>query len=144
MSGLVRIVYCSRNRVTGSRPEVELQIRKILAAARTNNRAARLTGAMTFNDSCFAQVLEGAVADLAPIFGRIRRDPRHSDLRILEQTQPAHRMFPHWSMAYVDAPGKDGCHPLAHFVFEAALTCGAGPEAEQLLESLRLLTRNAT
>jgi hypothetical protein len=141
MRRFLRIVYCSRSSVTGTRAELEVQIRNILATARTNNKAARLTGALTFNDSCFAQVLEGYADDLRPIFDRIRRDPRHSDIKILSSTEPTRRLFPHWSMAYVDTPYDDGCHPLAHFAFEAALTNGAEPEAEQLLHAMRQLTR---
>lgn len=137
MSRLCRIVYCSRSLITGSRADVELKIRTILASARTKNRAANVSGALTFNESCFAQVLEGAVADVAPIFERIRRDPRHCDVRILAQSQAPRRLFPTWSMAYVEPEYGDGRHPLAHFSFEAALINGAGHEARQLLESLR-------
>jgi hypothetical protein len=141
MRTFLRIVYCSRNSVIGTRAEVEVQIRNILATARTNNKAARVTGAMTFNDSCFAQVLEGYADDLRPIFDRIRRDGRHSDIKILASTEPARRLFPQWSMAYVETPQDDGRHPLAHFEFEAALTKGAEPEADQLLHAMRQLTK---
>ena len=139
MSKLCRIVYCSRSLLTGSRADIELGIRKILATARLNNRAARLTGALTFTDSCFAQVLEGSLDDLASVFAKIRRDPRHTDLKILEQTSPESRLFPKWSMAFVDTPDGDGDHPLAHFSFEAALSNGAAPEAERVLSALRRL-----
>jgi hypothetical protein len=137
MSRLLRILYCSRSCVTGSRADVEMQIRKILATARTGNRQARLTGALTFNENCFAQVLEGAPTDLMPLFARICRDPRHCDVKVLAESQPTRRLFPHWSMAFVDPPHGDGRHPLSHFSFEAALTDGTGPEAEQLLDALR-------
>jgi Sensors of blue-light using FAD len=136
MGKLLRIAYCSRSSVTGSRAEIEMQTRKILATARTNNREARVTGAMAFNEDCFAQVLEGSPGVLAPLFERIRRDPRHRDVKILAQTQPMRRLFPQWSMAYVDTPDGDGRHPLSHFSFEAALTAGAEPEAMQLLEAM--------
>jgi hypothetical protein len=141
MRKFLRIVYCSRNSVIGTAAEIEVQIRNILATARTNNKAAQVTGAMTFNQNCFAQVLEGDAEDLRPIFDRIRRDPRHSDIKILRCTEPTRRLFSHWSMAYVDTPHNDGRHPLAHFAFEAALTHGAEPEAEQLLNAMRQLTK---
>ena len=44
-------------------------------------------------------------------------------------------------MAYVETPVGDGRHPLAHFSFEAALTQGAAPAADQLLLALQRLTR---
>jgi hypothetical protein len=137
MSRLNRIIYCSRSRLTGSRADIEMQIRNILASARTLNKAAGLTGALTFNENCFAQVLEGAADDLMPVIERIRRDRRHADVKILAQNQPANRMFASWSMAFAERPGGHERHPLAHFSFEAALIDGAAPEAEQLLDTLR-------
>jgi len=137
MSGLSRIVYCSRSRLTGSRADIEMQIRQILATARTSNKEAHLTGALTFNENCFAQVLEGAPEDLTAVFAKIRRDPRHTDVKVLTQDAPTRRMFASWSMAFVDTPAGQGRHPLSHFAFEAALTDGAAPEAERLLDALR-------
>jgi len=139
VSRLCRIVYCSRSLLKGSQSDIESQIRNILAKARINNRRAGLTGALTFNESCFAQVLEGDDGDLGPFYEKIRRDPRHTDVKILAQSNPARRLFPSWSMAYVDSPSGHGRHPLTHFSFEAALTHGAAPEAQLLLNALRQL-----
>ena len=131
------IIYCSRSCLKGTTAELEAQTRRILASARVNNKKAHVTGAMTFNEIGFAQVLEGATSDAMPIFERIRRDARHCDLKVLSQTNPTSRVFPYWSMAYVGTPHGHGRHPLAHFAFEAALTDGASPQAEQLLSCLR-------
>src|SRR5476651_1861320 len=136
MSNLYRIVYCSRSNLNGSRAELEVQIRKILSAARKNNRLANLSGAMAFNDGWFAQVLEGSMDDLTRVFGQIRSDPRHRDLRILQQVATKERLFPTWSMAYVGTQDAQTRHPLAHFEFESALTNGALPEAQKLLDAL--------
>jgi len=137
MSRLYRIVYCSRSLLKGSRSDIEGQIRHILVTARTRNAEAGLTGAMTFNESCFAQVLEGNDNELAPLFEKIRRDPQHTDVKTLVQDTPTQRLFPSWSMAYAGTPSGHGRNPLAHFSFEAALTHGAGPEAQLLLDALR-------
>jgi len=82
------IIYCSRSRLKGTTVELEAQTRRILASARLSNKKAHVTGAMTFNEIGFAQVLEGATLDVMPIFERIRRDARHGDLRVLLQTIP--------------------------------------------------------
>jgi hypothetical protein len=137
VSSLCRIVYCSRSLLKGSRSDIEAQIRQILATARTRNREAGLTGAMTFNESFFAQVLEGVDDDLAPLYEKIGRDPRHTDVKTLVRDSPRQRLFPSWSMAYVDTSSGHGRHPLAHFSFEDALTHGAAPEARLLLNALR-------
>jgi hypothetical protein len=91
---------------------------------------------MAFNQHGFAQVLEGSMDELARIFGRIRNDPRHRDLRVLQKTITKARLFPTWSMAYADASDGQGHHPLAHFEFESALTNGSSPEAQELLDGL--------
>jgi hypothetical protein len=137
MSKLYRIVYCSRSCLTGASAEIEVQIRQILATSRVNNPKYDLTGALTFNQSYFAQVLEGAGDDLARLIEHIRRDPRHSHFHILETRQIVTRLFPRWSMAYVAKSDGTMGHPLAHFEFEAALTRGATPEAKKLLSALR-------
>jgi hypothetical protein len=137
MSSLYRLIYCSRSTLTGSPPELEAEVRRILATARENNRAAGVTGAMAFNDDWFAQVLEGSKSDVVRIFGKISRDPRHCDLGILQQTAAATRLFPTWSMAYAETLDHQGRHPLAHFQFEPALNNGAQPEAQKLLAVLR-------
>ena len=56
---LRRLVYYSRNRVTGPSKKVAAQIRSILAASRRNNEPVGITGARMFNAGCFAQVIEG-------------------------------------------------------------------------------------
>src|SRR5277367_851257 len=101
MSNLYRIAYCSRSCLTGTSEEIEMKIRQILATARISNRKHDLTGALTFNQSYFAQVLEGAADDLAPLIRHIQRDPRHSHFHLLERREIVTRSFPSWSMAYV-------------------------------------------
>ena len=137
MSKLYRIAYCSRSCLTGTPEEIEIQIRRILATARVSNHKHDLTGALAFNQSYFAQVLEGAADDLALLIEHIRRDARHSHFHVLERREIATRSFPHWSMAYVAKSDGTMGHPLAHFQFESALTDGATPEAEKLLSALR-------
>jgi hypothetical protein len=136
MGNLHRIVYLSRSLLTGSPADLETKVRRILATARINNRKHRLTGALAFNEHGFGQVLEGSPDDLALIFGRIRQDPRHCDVKILVQAPAEKRLFPSWSMAFAKGSAGQNDHPLAHFAFEAALTDGATPEAETLLGAL--------
>ena len=70
--------------------------------ARTNNhKFLSLTGALSFNESYFAQVLEGGADDLMGLMERVNKDPRHSHLRVLERVEITERSFPEWSMGYV-------------------------------------------
>lgn len=97
---LHRLVYHSRNLLPGPEEAVSAAIRQILAVSRRNNTAAGVTGALMFNQGCFAQVLEGPRATVERTFERIQRDPRHSDVVLLQFGTVERRAFPGWSMAF--------------------------------------------
>jgi hypothetical protein len=101
MEEIARVIYYSRNRMTGPPAEVSAAIHTMLAYIRPANTRAGLTGALMFNQSCFAQVLEGPVEALEATYRRIVKDPRHSDIELLAQGTVPCRTFPLWSMAYV-------------------------------------------
>ncbi|MGB7757747.1 MAG: BLUF domain-containing protein [Salinisphaera sp.] len=98
---LYRLVYFSRNTVPGDPEAVRAEIETILERSRRNNAAARVTGALMFNDGCFAQVLEGPHDAIQATFERIQCDERHADVKVLAFDRRSTRGFAHWSMAYV-------------------------------------------
>lgn len=105
---LYRLIYFSRNAMTGDTDKVRTEIDSILASARRNNAAAGLTGALMFNNSYFAQVLEGPHAAIQATFERIQCDGRHREVKVLAFYRCSERGFAHWSMAHVgDATGED-------------------------------------
>ena len=82
--GLHRLVYYSRNTLSGSEQAIALEIQQVLASSRRNNAADGITGALMFNRGCFAQVLEGPRPALERTFERIQRDMRHEDVLLLQ------------------------------------------------------------
>jgi hypothetical protein len=94
------LAYFSRNRILGAPADIETEIRKILASARRHNRERQITGALLFSDGCFAQVLEGELAEVEAIFETIQCDPRHSDVTVLHVHSIEARSFGSWSMAF--------------------------------------------
>ena len=99
--GLHRLVYYSRNSLSGSEQAIGHEIQQVLASSRRNNAADGITGALLFNRGCFAQVLEGPRAAVERTFERIQRDPRHEDVLLLRFERIQERAFPGWSMAFV-------------------------------------------
>ena len=95
---LYRVIYLSRIRILPEQQHTELA--RILADARARNAASAVTGALLFNGTGFAQALEGALPEVAAIFERIQRDPRHGDVVVLESAAVPERAFPDWAMAY--------------------------------------------
>ncbi len=109
-----QIVYCSRNRITGSAGDIEAGIAAILATARTRNQRAGISGALLFNGSAFAQVLEGPLDAVEEVFEAIQCDDRHSDVVILRTAEAKDRVFSGWSMAYAEIDLDEAfANPLA-------------------------------
>ncbi len=100
-SDLYKILYCSRNLIEGGQTRRDEEISKILQSARVNNKQRNVTGALLFNAGCFAQALEGPQLAVEEIFEKIQRDPRHSDVTVLQTETRGKRDFPDWSMAHV-------------------------------------------
>ena len=98
---LYRLVYYSRNRITGKPDEVAREIAAILSTSQANNARVAITGALIFNSGIFAQVLEGNLSDVETTFERIQRDHRHGDVQVLAFERTPGRGFPTWSMGYV-------------------------------------------
>lgn len=103
MTQLYRVLYCSRNRLTGQ-PDTYLgEIQGILATSRKNNGRDGVTGGLLFSDGCFAQVLEGPLKMIEGAFERIQCDERHQTVTVLQSGSIAARDFPDWSMAFTEA-----------------------------------------
>jgi hypothetical protein len=94
------LTYFSRNSIEAADGDLEVEINRILAIARESNRKLGVTGALLFSEGCFAQVLEGGLAQVEAIFERIECDPRHQNVTILQFTPIKERSFGNWSMAF--------------------------------------------
>jgi hypothetical protein len=95
-----RLAYFSRSTLAGPPDALDAEVQRILTTSRRNNTATGVTGALLFNSSCFAQVLEGQLEAVETTFERIQRDQRHTDVTVLELTQVAEHGFATWSMAF--------------------------------------------
>ena len=62
-----------------------------------------MTGGLVFNHINFVQVLEGEEADVRQLIQSISRDPRHTDVRIIEARTFETRLFGAWSMGYASS-----------------------------------------
>lgn len=78
----------------------EESVQSMLAAAREHNASAEITGLLLFRTGTFIQFLEGAAEEIDQLIGRIRRDDRHQDVRVIIEEPVDHRRFPDWRMGY--------------------------------------------
>lgn len=100
-SGLFQIAYISDNSVASDTAELEAMIENIQADSSKNNTADNISGALMFNQLCFAQILEGESHIIENTFERIQNDPRHHNIQVLDYGPIKHRSFPDWAMAFV-------------------------------------------
>ena len=91
---LIRLIYVSR-----ALSPMPLEIKDILFAARKNNPALGVTGALCFLEGIYLQHLEGEAFAVNALYQTIERDPRHSHIKILLRNQISQRTHPKWSMA---------------------------------------------
>lgn len=73
---------------------------RLLDSARRRNEACGVTGMLVYaSDSCL-QLFEGEDDAVEMIWDRIRMDPRHTDLRVLQDGPAQIRQFGEWSMGF--------------------------------------------
>ena len=84
MESLFRLTYYSTNALKKSSSPQKSELRKIITAAQSINRANGISGGLMFNRNYFGQVLEGDRASVSNLFCRIAKDPRHSSIVIME------------------------------------------------------------
>ena len=104
---MLSLVYTS----TASQPFRESALEQLLAECRENNAAADVTGMLLYRRGRFIQVLEGVADTVRALTDRIRRDPRHHDMRVLIEERVPQRRFPDWTMGYRALRGHDEAAP---------------------------------
>ena len=136
-TNLFRIVYCSRNLISGDAQSIRLQLQSILASCRANNVRMQVTGALLYNFGNFAQILEGPLHSVESVFEKIQRDERHSEVTVIQSGPVDQRQFPEWSMAFASNSSIEGT-PVATAAFDAVFAHNAGA-GEQMLSLMREL-----
>ena len=70
----------------------------ILNEARLGNARDGVTGVLTVVEGRFVQIIEGPEAALDGLMAKLLRDPRHTDLTVLERRRAERRSFGDWDM----------------------------------------------
>lgn len=113
MPQLYHISYMSDAKPQALGPDVCGSIRTIGQQCLRNNARLGLTGCLFFTGGKFFQTLEGETEDVEDTFGRISRDSRHKNLRVLSEGYIPERAF---AGTTVTAP--DCCLQLASEVLQ--------------------------
>lgn len=97
-----QIVYVSRaNFPLSTDPyQVEPEVTRVLEQSRANNRNRRLVGVLCFGDGYFLQCLQGDSEDINALFDVLKKDTRHTDIKILSESIIHQKSFSKWDMKY--------------------------------------------
>lgn len=91
-----QLIYTSR--VAPGLQDEDTLLQSILEVSVRNNAAVAVTGMLLRHREHFFQALEGSAAAVEAIYQRVRRDPRHQDLKLLQDATRASRSFAGWAM----------------------------------------------
>ncbi|MBC3806285.1 BLUF domain-containing protein [Undibacterium seohonense] len=91
---LVRLLYASRA-VNGNLSEI---VQSITQQSRDHNPQHGITGILCHSDQVFMQVLEGGREAINTLYSHILRDPRHTDVILLDYEEISQRRYSGWTM----------------------------------------------
>ena len=98
MPELRSTLFVSRSLIPAESESVEIE--RILKSGMARNCRLGVKGGMIFTHRNFAEVLEGPASALEELLGRIRHDPRHCDMRIIDSRRIDRCTYGGWAMAY--------------------------------------------
>ena len=114
MKQLIRLVYSSDH----ADPHVDLEgALEIERSSQKNNLFNGITGVLYFNESGFLQVLEGEMQVVTQTFGRVSRDNRHQNVRLIETIPIKKQIFSLWDLRLV-SPSLIPENMLDYFYFK--------------------------
>jgi hypothetical protein len=91
---LVRLLYASRA-VDGNLSDT---VQNIMQQSRDYNPQHGITGILCHSDQVFMQVLEGGREAINNLYSHILRDPRHTDVILLDYEEISQRRYAGWTM----------------------------------------------
>ena len=95
---LVRLLYTSRSK----EPLTPAAVDALLSQCRSNNPEQGITGVLCFCGNVYMQVLEGGRAAVNELYNHIVKDPRHTDVTILNYEEVTQRRYGSWTMGRVN------------------------------------------
>ncbi len=116
-------------------------ILRIVEQSRRNNPPHRITGHLQCYGGHFFQILEGPAAALDDLLSRLRRDPRHQELRLLFRHNLNGHEFANWSMGF--GPCSASALPAnINRRFQTLLTAGQASPQRVLAVFYTLMSRS--
>lgn len=81
----------------------EDDIKSLVDAAAAKNQRLGITGALAYDGERFAQILEGAKAEVSALMNAIRADGRHSGVVVMDEKPVQRRIYEGWALKHMDS-----------------------------------------
>jgi len=83
----------------------DFTLREVAQTSSINNHELGITGLLLFHDGSIMQVLEGDEMSVCTLYGKVKRDPRHTGCMVLSARIADRREFSDWFMGYKNVSG---------------------------------------
>jgi len=100
---MIRLLYIS----SAVKPMNDDELLALLQECRHSNSKEGITGMLLYCGESFIQVLEGQEEDIDELFKVIKKDPRHTNVTVLEKKEISERKFANWSMGFKSISDED-------------------------------------
>lgn len=121
-SGLHEILYVS---TLASDAPIRV-VADIAAKSRSANLSRDITGLLVFDGMHFCQQFEGSDIEVSALMGRIRQDPRHTNIEMLHHGPLAERRFRRWSLGYTSVDDVEAFERLKRLRGQTAVDAFMG------------------
>ncbi|MDX1572409.1 MAG: BLUF domain-containing protein [Methylophaga sp.] len=91
---------------------------EILDVSRKNNDANGITGILLSSHEKYLQLIEGETETVTALFEKIKQDPRHKHIEVLQFQHIKERAFPKWTMGYKKVSDTDFYHTFYNFCLD--------------------------
>ncbi len=93
---MIQVSYIS----SSTRPMSVEDLKSLLAECRAYNTEHGVTGMLLYYNSTFMQVLEGEEQEIESLIERIRKDERHTEVKLIDRKTIDKREYGDWSMGF--------------------------------------------
>jgi len=101
------ILYISKVMAADDGAIIPRGFSEIFRVARKNNAQANITGALSYRNGHYIQILEGEELAVDQLFSKISNDRRHTEITVLINQSIVKRSFPDWDMKLPQSVNRD-------------------------------------
>jgi len=135
---MIQVCYVSRS----NKPMSAADLLALLSQCRTNNTEKDVTGMLLYGNGTFLQTLEGEEDVVDELYDRIRQDPRHDEVQLLQRKDIAEREYSEWSMGFDQVSDEsldevEGLRDFGSVNFNFKTLAGNAEVVHSLLEHYR-------